>query len=55
LFDGANFAGSAIIPELSGPIRHSNKTSFLFSVSRKEEDLQAVVVAAGLSGSEIWQ
>ena len=36
---------------LSGPIRHSKKTSFVFSVSRKEEDLQAVVVAAGLSGA----
>lgn len=36
---------------LSGPIRGSKKTSFLFSVSRKEEDLQSVVVAAGLAGA----
>src|SRR6266478_67257 len=36
---------------LSGPVRRSKKTSFLFSVSRKEEDLQAVVVAAGLAGA----
>ncbi len=36
---------------LSGPINHSKKTSFVFSASRKEEDLQAVVVAAGLSGA----
>jgi hypothetical protein len=36
---------------LSGPIKHSKKTSFLFSVSRKEEDLQSVVVAEGLAGS----
>jgi hypothetical protein len=36
---------------LSGPIRHSKKTSFVFSVSRKEEDLQSVVVAEGLSGA----
>ena len=36
---------------LSGPIRHSKKTSFVFSASRKEEDLQAVVVAEGLSGA----
>lgn len=36
---------------LSGPIRHSKKTSFLFSVSRKEEDLQSVVVAQGLAGA----
>ena len=36
---------------LSGPIRHSKKTSFVFSASRKEEDLQAVVVAEGLTGA----
>jgi hypothetical protein len=36
---------------LSGPIRRSKKTSFLFSVSRKEEDLQSVVVAEGLAGA----
>jgi len=36
---------------LSGPIRGSKKTSFLFSVSRKEEDLQSVVVAEGLAGA----
>lgn len=36
---------------LSGPIRSSTKTSFLFSVSRKEEDLQSVVVAEGQAGA----
>jgi hypothetical protein len=36
---------------LSGPIRSSKKTSFLFSVSRKEEDLQSVVVAEGPAGA----
>jgi Carboxypeptidase regulatory-like domain/TonB dependent receptor len=36
---------------LSGPIRGSKKTSFLLSVSRKEEDLQSVVVAEGLAGA----
>jgi hypothetical protein len=36
---------------LSGPIRSSKKTSFLFSVSRKEEDLQSVVVAEGSAGA----
>ena len=36
---------------LSGPIRHSKKTSFVFSASRKEEDLQAVVVAEGPAGA----
>jgi Carboxypeptidase regulatory-like domain/TonB dependent receptor len=36
---------------LSGPVRHSKTTSFVFSVSRKEEDLQSVVVAEGLSGA----
>ena len=36
---------------LSGPIRRSKKTSFLFSVSRKEEDLQSVVVAEGPAGA----
>lgn len=36
---------------LSGPVRHSKKTSFLFSVSRKEEDLQSVVVAQGVAGA----
>ena len=36
---------------LSGPVRRSKKTSFLFSVSRKEEDLQSVVVAEGLAGA----
>jgi hypothetical protein len=36
---------------LSGPVRRSKKTSFLFSVSRKEENLQSVVVAQGLSGA----
>ena len=35
---------------LSGPIRRSKNTSFLFSVSRKEEDLQSVIVAQGLAG-----
>ncbi|MCU1266823.1 MAG: hypothetical protein JWM21_3141 [Acidobacteria bacterium] len=36
---------------LSGPVRRSKKTSFLVSVSRKEEDLQSVVVAQGPSGA----
>ena len=35
---------------LGGPVRGSKKTSFLISVSRKEEDLQSVVVAEGLAG-----
>jgi len=35
---------------LTGPIRHSKKTSFLLSVSRREEDLQAVVFAQGAAG-----
>jgi hypothetical protein len=36
---------------LSGPVRRSKKTSFLLSVSRKEEDLQSVVVAEGPAGA----
>ena len=36
---------------LSGPIKRSKKTSFLVSVSRKEEDLQSVVFAEGLAGT----
>ncbi|HEV7746314.1 MAG TPA: TonB-dependent receptor [Pyrinomonadaceae bacterium] len=36
---------------LSGPVGGSKKTSFLLSISRKEEDLQAVVVAEGLAGA----
>ena len=35
---------------LSGPVRHSKKTSFLVSVSRKEEELQSVVFAQGPAG-----
>ena len=35
---------------LTGPIRHSKKTSFLLSVSRREEDLQSVVFAQGAAG-----
>lgn len=35
----------------TGPIRHSKKTSFLLSVSRKEEDLQSIVFAEGPTGS----
>lgn len=35
---------------LSGPIHRSQKTSFLLSVNRSEEDLQAVVFAQGPSG-----
>ena len=35
---------------LTGPIRHSKKTSFLLSVSRREEDLQSVVFAQGVAG-----
>jgi hypothetical protein len=36
---------------LSGPVRRSKKTSFLLSVSRKEEDLQSVVFAQGIGGA----
>lgn len=36
---------------LSGPIRHSKKTSFLVSVNRSEEDLQSIVFAQGLAGA----
>ena len=36
---------------LTGPVRRSKKTSFLFSLSRKEEDLQSVVVAEGPAGA----
>jgi outer membrane receptor protein involved in Fe transport len=36
---------------LSGPVRRSKKTSFLISVSRKEEDLQSLVFALSPSGS----
>src|ERR1700687_3828546 len=35
----------------TGPVRHSKKTSFLISVSRKEEDLQSIVFAQGPSGN----
>lgn len=35
----------------TGPVRRSKKTSFLFSASRKEEDLQSIVFARGLSGA----
>ena len=35
---------------LTGPIRHSKSTSFLFSVDRNEEDLQNVVFARGPAG-----
>lgn len=35
----------------TGPIRSSKKTSFLLSASRKEEDLQSIVFAAGATGS----
>ena len=35
---------------LTGPLGHSKKTSFLISADREEEDSQAVVVAQGLSG-----
>lgn len=36
---------------LTGPIRHSKKTTFLLSVNRNEEDLEAVVFALAPSGS----
>jgi outer membrane receptor protein involved in Fe transport len=36
---------------LSGPIKHSKKTSFLLSINRNDEDLQSVVFAQGLLGS----
>ena len=35
---------------LTGPLGHSKKTSFLISANREEEDSQAVIVAQGLSG-----
>src|SRR5260370_16058580 len=35
---------------LTGPIRQSKKTSFLLSVSRREEDFQSVVFAQGAAG-----
>ncbi|HYR77071.1 MAG TPA: TonB-dependent receptor [Pyrinomonadaceae bacterium] len=35
----------------TGPVGHSKKTSFLISVSRKEEDLQSIVFAQGPSGN----
>ena len=35
----------------TGPIKRSKKTSFLISVSRKEEDLQSIVFAQGPAGS----
>jgi hypothetical protein len=35
---------------LTGPVLHSKKSSFLISVSRREEDLQSVVYAQGVSG-----
>lgn len=35
----------------TGPVRGSKKTSFLISISRKEEDLQAVVFAQGPNGA----
>jgi outer membrane receptor protein involved in Fe transport len=36
---------------LSGPVRRSKQTSFLISLSRKDEDLQSVVFAQGLAGA----
>jgi hypothetical protein len=36
---------------LGGPVRRSKKTSFLFSVNRKEEDLQSIVFAQGPAGA----
>jgi outer membrane receptor protein involved in Fe transport len=35
---------------LTGPVQHSKTTSFLVSVSRKEEDLQSIVFAQGAAG-----
>ncbi|MDT5294800.1 MAG: hypothetical protein QOJ76_1680, partial [Acidobacteriota bacterium] len=35
---------------LTGPVRHSKKTSFLLSANRSEEDLQSVVFAQGSGG-----
>ena len=35
---------------LTGPLGHSKKTSFLISANRQEEDVQAVVFAQGVSG-----
>ncbi|HAF15375.1 MAG TPA: hypothetical protein DCK99_17095 [Blastocatellia bacterium] len=36
---------------LSGPVHRRKKTSFLLSVSRKDEDLQSVIVAEGPAGA----
>jgi len=36
---------------LTGPLGHSKKTSFLISANREEEDSQATVFAQGLSGA----
>jgi hypothetical protein len=36
---------------LTGPVRHSKKTSFLLSANRSAEDLQAVVFAQGTGGA----
>jgi hypothetical protein len=36
---------------LTGPVLHSKKSSFLISVSRREEDLQSVVYAQGVNGT----
>ena len=35
---------------LSGPLGHSKNTAFLFSGSRQDDDLQAVIFARGLAG-----
>ena len=58
LFNGSNPFAVTIPPEerrnydgfVSGPIWRSKKTFFLASVNRREDDLQSVVFAQGLSG-----
>ena len=35
---------------LTGPVGHSNRTTFLLSLDRDEEDQQAIVVAEGVNG-----
>ena len=58
LFNGTNPFALSTPPEerrnydgfLSGPLWHSKKTYFLASMNRREDDLESVVFAQGLSG-----
>jgi hypothetical protein len=58
IFDARNTFATTKPPEqrryyegsLTGPLGHSKKTTFLLSLDRDEEDLQAFVVAAGVNG-----